>query len=103
MMFELVGSRSVSSEVKFTHPFRLGRDSREFPSGTYTMHTHEDVHQGMFNPIYIAVSVELVVTVEGTTFSRFAKPEEVRTALALDANRTFLNHGPSENPDRIMS
>lgn len=101
MHHEVTGSRSVKSEVEFKHPFKLGRDSREFAPGTYTLHTHEDVHQGRFDPIFVAVSVELVVSVEGSTFSRFAKPEELRLALAMDANRTLLRDGPNERPDRI--
>ncbi|QDZ08115.1 hypothetical protein FPZ24_12000 [Sphingomonas panacisoli] len=101
MTLEIAGSRSTKSTVVFNHPFRLGRDSREFPPGTYTVHTHEDVYQGVFDPIHIAISAELIVNLDGTTFSRFAKPEELRSALELDANCTLIADGPSENPDRL--
>ncbi|MBN8813877.1 MAG: hypothetical protein J0J06_00350 [Sphingomonas sp.] len=103
MGHEVLGSRSIKTEVEFKYPFKLGRDSREFSPGIYTLHTHEDVHQGRFDPIYVAVSVELVVSVDGKTFSRFAKPEEIRLALAIDANRTLLSDGPNETPDRMTS
>jgi len=51
MTHERVGSRSVVSEVAFKHPFTFGRDARELQAGSYMVHTHQDVHQGAFDPI----------------------------------------------------
>lgn len=103
MMDERVGSRSTASEVVFKHPFTLGRDKRELPAGTYTVHTHQDVYQGAFDPIYVTISVELVVVARGHTMSRFADPAEMKLALSKDENRTLLEDGTNENPDRLAT
>ena len=103
MTYERLGSRSVASEVVFKHPFTFGRDARELPAGVYAVHTHQDVHQGAFNPVYVSISVELVVADGGRAVSRFADPAEMRLALAKDENRTLLEDGANENPDRLAT
>lgn len=88
MALEQAGERTTASSVRFHHPFRLGRDVRELPPGTYVIHVHEDVFQGAGAPIFMAVSIDFVVESNGTTTTRIVKPSDLRAALDKDVARS---------------
>ena len=78
-------TRTTESSVTFSRPFRLGRDARELPAGTYRLYTHEDLYEGAFEPVYVASSIELIVRASSGATSRIVLPSEFAAALALDA------------------
>jgi hypothetical protein len=80
MTLEQAGERTTASSVRFHHPFRLGRDGRELPPGTYVIHIHEDAYQGGGAPMFMAKSIDFVVETNGTTTTRIVKPSDLRAA-----------------------
>jgi len=94
------GTRTTASTVRFDHPFRIGRDARELPAGSYAIHTLEEVHQGAFDPVLVAISIDLVVETRGGSTSRVVRPADLRAALVRDA---CALEDMSENPDRGRS
>lgn len=84
MALEQAGERTTASSVRFHHPFRLGRNVRELPPGTYDIHVHEDVYQGVGAPMFMAKSIDFVVESNGTTTTRIVKPSDLRAALDKD-------------------
>lgn len=92
--------RSTASSVTFAHPFRLGRDARELPAGTYRIHTHQDVFEGSFDPVAVTSAVELIVEERGGSSSRMVGSADLETALARDIARSALPDGRDGNPDR---
>lgn len=96
MFAESVRTRTTTSTVVFRNAFRFEQDRRELPPGTYVIHTHEDVYEGAFEPLYLATCVELVVRETGRSISRVVPPSDFNAALARDG----LVDGLSENPDR---
>lgn len=78
------GSRTTASSIVFEFPFRLGKDARELPAGTYSIFTHEDTYQGSFEPVYVAVEVELIVATNGVRTSRLVRPVDLKIALERD-------------------
>ena len=103
MPLERSGTRTTTSSVLFTHAFRLGQDHDVLPAGTYVVHTHEDVYQGQFEPLYVASSIELLVHGPGRTTSHLASPADLAAALKIEDARASLLAGMSENPDRNQS
>lgn len=100
MPVERTGSRTTSTAVTFTHPFRIGNDPRELPAGVYMLHTQEDISRGAFEPVYVATSVDLVVEESWGTSTRIVRPSDLEAALARDLAQLHLVDGMSENPDR---
>ena len=90
-------TRTTASTIRFHHSFRIGRDPRELPAGTYTIHTVEEMYQGGFDPVFVATSVDLVVEARGGSTSRVIRPADLRAALDRDG---FGQDELSENPDR---
>lgn len=86
-MLSRTGTRTTSSAVTFTRPFRLGKDPRELPAGVYTLHTLEEVYEGAFDPLYRAVTVEFEVPVRGGLSTRIIRPEDLAAALKRDGAR----------------
>ncbi|PAX06435.1 hypothetical protein [Sphingomonas lenta] len=97
------GTRTTASAVLFARPFRLGRDVRELPAGSYTIHTHEEMFEGAFDPVFVATSIELIVETCGGRASRIIAKSDLDAALARDAARAKLVDEPSETPDRGRS
>jgi len=93
-------TRTTASTVRFHHAFRIGRDARELPAGSYAIHTLEEVHQGAFDPVLVATSIDLMVETRGGSTSRVVRPADLRAALARDA---WALEDMSENPDRGRS
>jgi hypothetical protein len=85
MIGSSAGSRTTASAVTFAFPFRLGEDPRELPPGIYSIFTHEDTYLGSFDPVYVAVEVELVVETGGGRTSRLVRPIDLQLALERDA------------------
>ena len=78
-------TRTSTSTVHFRNAFRIGRDARVLPAGSYTIHTLEEVHQGAFDPVYVAASIDLVVETNGGSTTRVIRPADLRVALDRDA------------------
>lgn len=93
-------TRVTTSTVAFRSSFKVGRDPRELPAGSYTIHTTEDIYQGAFDRVGVAVSVDLVVEITGGSTCRIVKPADLRAALERDAQHP---EEASENPDRGCS
>ena len=100
-MLEHAGrTRTTTSTVHFRNAFRIGRDARELPAGSYTIHVLEEVHEGTFDPVYVTTSIDLVVETRGGSTSRIVTPADLRTALERDA---IGLDDASEHPDRGRS
>ena len=84
-MLGCTGTRTTTSAVNFTRPFRLGKDPRELPPGVYVLHTLEEVYEGAFAPLRLAVSVDFEVPEPGGKEIRVVRPQEL--AEALERNR----------------
>lgn len=93
-------SRTTTSTVRFDHAFTVGRDTRELPAGVYAIHTHEEMYEGAFQPLFVQTGVDLVVDRPGGSSTRLLRPADLREALARDAARFSLLTEPSENPVR---
>lgn len=93
-------TRVTTSTIEFRSPFRIGRDPRELPAGSYTVHTTEDIYQGAFDRVGVAVSVDFMVEITGGSTCRIVKPADLRAALERDAQQP---DEASENPDRGCS
>lgn len=93
-------SRTTTSTVRFNHAFTVGRDIRELSAGVYAIHTHEEMYEGAFQPLFVQTGVDLVVDRPGGTSTRLLRPADLREALACDAARFSLLTEPSENTDR---
>lgn len=85
MTLAIAGARTTASTVSFEFPFRLGKDTREMSAGTYSIFTHEDTYGGSFDPVYVAVEVELIVETDGVRTSRLVRPADLKIALERDA------------------
>lgn len=96
------GTRTTSSTVSFAYPFRVGRDDRELPPGTYPIHTIEERYEGAFEPLFVQICVELVVEDHAGSSTRILRPADLRAAMARDAASVFPEEA-SENPDRGIS
>ncbi len=94
------GTRTTASSVRFAHPFRLGRDPRELPPGTYAIHLVEDLYEGSAEPVAVVRSIDFVVERVGGTSTRIVQPGDLREAQARDDALTRQVEGISENPDR---
>lgn len=97
------GSRATFSSVTFEFPFVVGKDTRELAAGTYSISTYEDTYQGGFEPVYVAVEVELVVVNGGERTSRLLRPADLRAALERDAVASQLEKGGAAPLSGIMS
>ena len=103
MPLEISGSRTTSSAISFFHSFRLGRDHRELPHGTYMIHTQEDVYLGAAKTTYLATSVDVIIEDLGRTTTRVVLPRDLADALTRDRQHSFRPALPDENPDRGRS
>ena len=90
------GTRTTTSAVTFSHPFRLGSDPRELPAGTYTLHTDE--HQFSSGDRSWSARADVMVEVRqgGATAFRQVAPADLDRAVAADAARTVPAHNSSE-------
>ena len=93
-------SRTTTSTVRFDHAFTVGRDTRELPAGVYAIHTHEEMYEGAFQPLFVQTGVDLVVDRPGGSSTPLIRPADLREALARDVAQSSLLNQPSENPDR---
>jgi hypothetical protein len=93
-------SRSTPGVVAFRHAFAIGGDTRLLPAGRYEIETHEEVHQGAFEPIVIATGVDLIVRDAGGATTRIVTPADLHAALTRDRAASEMAE-PSENPDRL--
>ncbi len=90
-------ARTRSSTVHFRGDVRIGSDPRILPAGRYAIHTREEMHQGSFDPVYVATSIDLMVESLGGCSTRVLRPADLHAALERDARGLDdLN----ENPDR---
>lgn len=103
MLQQIPETRCSTATVEFCAPFRLGAGHPELPAGSYVVHAYEDVFLGASEPVYVATSIELVETVAGRTSCHIAKPADLTSALARDAEWSASTGAPSENPDRGCS
>ncbi len=90
-------TRTRSSTVHFRGNARTGSDPRVLPAGRYAIHTREEVHQGSFDPVYVATSIDLMVESPGSCSTRVLRPADLHAAMERDA-RGLDDRG--ENLDR---
>lgn len=90
-------TRTRSSIVHFRGNARIGSDPRVLPAGRYAIHTREEVHQGSFDPVYVATSIDLMVESPGSCSTRVLRPADLHAAMERDA-RGLDDRG--ENLDR---
>ena len=59
-----------------------------------------EVHQGSFDPVYVANSIDLMVEFRGGSSTRVLRPADLHAALERDARSL---DDLSENPDRGLA
>lgn len=85
MALERVTERTTASTVRFDHAATIGSDPRELPPGTCPIYRHEYMYVGLGEPVFHAVSVELIIQASGRTTTRTVRPDDLRSALVRDA------------------
>ena len=93
-------TRTTSSAITFSHPFRLGSDARQLPPGVYTVHTDEHLFSRGDHNWSLRAEVVVEVRQGGSTSFRHVAAADLDRAIAHDAARSVLLHESSENPDR---
>jgi len=96
-------TRTTSSAVTFAHAFRLGRDTRELPAGTYMLHTDEHLFSSGDRNWSARADIVVEVRQGSETAFRHVAPEDLDRAVAADAARSASLCEPSETPDRGQS
>ena len=79
------GTRTVSTAVTFVHPFRIGRDARELPPGTYTLHTEEQLFSSGDRQWSTRADIMLEVRHGQHIAYRTVSPADLDAAIAHDA------------------
>ena len=93
-------TRTTTSAVTFSHPFRLGSDPRELPAGTYTLHSDERHFTSGDRNWSARADVVVEVRQGGATAFRHIAPADLDRAIAADSARTASGHDPLQERAR---
>jgi hypothetical protein len=84
-------SRTRTTTITFSHPFRLSAVDETLPAGSYVLETDEELIQGLSFPAYrrLATYLHLAGRPGSNELGRMVTvdPAELDAALALDAAR----------------
>ncbi|HYE52479.1 MAG TPA: hypothetical protein VEB20_22985 [Azospirillaceae bacterium] len=96
-------TRTASSTVTFTRPFRLTGVGEMLPAGTYTVETEEELIDGVSFPAYRRTATLLRIPpgpAGSATMVASIDPRELRAALEADAEPTSVARTGAASPDR---